>query len=359
MKRFVVCGGGYGGLAIINRLLEGGLPSDVEITLIDRMPYQGLKTEYYALLAGTVAETEIRVAFPNDPRVIIRYGDITSIDLEQQLVHLDHEEYPVIPYDQLVIGLGCTDRYHGIPGAETFGNSIQSLAETRRTYQLVNDIKPYGQVSIIGGGLSGVEAAAELRESRPDLNIRLCDRGPRILSPFPEKLSTFVSSWFHEHDVELRSHINVVKLEQGVIYNKREDDYEEMDSEVTVWTAGIQPVEVVQNLQVEKDPQGRVKINVYHQIPAHPNVFMVGDCASLPLSPSAQAAGVQGEQIADVALALWKGETPTLGRIKLKGTLGSLGKKSGFAMLGKHPLVGYVPRVIKSGVLWMSKHHFG
>ncbi|MCG7410490.1 NAD(P)/FAD-dependent oxidoreductase [Paenibacillus sp. ACRRX] len=357
MKRFVVCGGGYGGLALIERLLGGGLPTDVEIVLIDRMPYQGLKTEYYALAAGAVSDIDIRVAFPKDPRVHIRYGDITRIDLEAKLVYL-HEDEP-LSYDQLAIALGCTDRYHGIPGTEQYGNSIQSLSSTRKTYQLLNDVKPYGQISIVGGGLSGVEMAAELRESRPDLNIRILDRGSRVLSPFPEKLSQFVSGWFTEHDVELRSYINVARLEQGVIYNKRDHDVEEIDSAVTVWTAGIQPVQVVQDLNVQKDPQGRVKINEYHQIPEYPEVYVVGDCASLPYSPSAQAAGAQGEQIADVALALWKGETPKLGRIKLKGVLGSLGKKSGFGMLGKRPMVGYVPRVIKSGVLWISKHHFG
>ncbi|WP_028594059.1 NAD(P)/FAD-dependent oxidoreductase [Paenibacillus assamensis] len=357
MKRFVVCGGGYGGLAIIDRLLAGGMPEDVEIVLIDRMPFQGLKTEYYALAAGTVTDLDIRVAFPKNDRVRIHYGQITSIDLDHKLIHL-HEDDP-ISYDQMAIALGCTDRYHGITGAEEFGNSIQSLSSTRRTYQLLNDIKPYGQMTVVGGGLSGVEMAAELRESRPDLNIRILDRGPRVLSSFPVKLSNYVSDWFIEHEVELRSHINVCQLEQGVIYNRREQDTEAIQSDVTVWTAGIQPVKVVQDLNVPKDPQGRVILNSYHQIEQYPEVFVVGDCASLPFSPSAQAAGAQGEQIADVALALWKGETPKLGRIKLKGVLGSLGKKSGFGMFGKRPMVGYVPRVIKSGVLWISKNHFG
>ncbi|MGZ9585347.1 NAD(P)/FAD-dependent oxidoreductase [Paenibacillus marinisediminis] len=357
MKRFVVCGGGYGGLALINRLLEQGLPANIEIILIDRMPFQGLKTEYYALAAGTVSDLEIRVAFPIDPRVTIRYGEVTSIDLDANLVHL-HEQDP-ISYDQLAIALGCTDRYHGIPGADLFGNSIQSLSSTRKTYQLINDVKPYGQISIVGGGLSGVEMAAELRESRPDLNIRILDRGTRLMSSFPEKLSTYISEWFTEHDIELRSRMNVSRLDQGVIYNRLENSEEAISSDVTVWTAGIQPVAQVQELMVPKDPQGRILLNSYHQIPDYPNVFVVGDCASLTFSPSAQAAGAQGEQIADVALAQWKGETPQLGKIKLKGVLGSLGKKSGFGMLGKRPMVGFVPRVIKSGVLWISKHHIG
>lgn len=357
MKRYVILGGGYGGLAIIGRLLEGELPADVQLVLVDRMPYQGLKTEYYALAAGAVSDVEIRVQFPNDPRVHIHYGNVQAIDLDAQLLHFSNGE--PLSYDHLVIGLGCTDKYHNIEGAEQFGNSIQSLASTRRTYQLLNDIKPYGQVNIVGGGLSGVELAAELRESRADLNIRILDRGGRVLSSFPEKLSRFVSGWFEEHGVELRSHVNVSRLEDGVIYNRTDDGQEEIHSHVTVWTAGIQPVAAVQKLLVPKDPQGRVIINPYHQIPDYPNVFVVGDCASLPFSPSAQAAGAQGEQIADVIRAMWQGETPKLGKIKLKGVLGALGKKSGFGVVGKRAVVGYVPRVIKSGVLWMSKHHKG
>ncbi|UHA74604.1 NAD(P)/FAD-dependent oxidoreductase [Paenibacillus sp. 481] len=357
MKRHVILGGGYGGLAIIHRLLEEELPSDVQLILVDRMPYSGLKTEYYALAAGTVSDVDVRVSFPNDPRLHIHYGTIASIDLEAKLVHFDNDD--PLPYDSLVIGLGCTDRFHGIPGADVYGNSIQTLSSTRQTFQLLNDLKPYGQVTIVGGGLSGVEIAAELRESRSDLNIRLMDRGERVLSPFPAKVSRQVADWFQEHQIELRSHINVSRLEQGVIYNRQQSGEEEMVSDVTVWTAGIQPVAVVQALQVPKDPSGRVLLNEYHQIPDYPNVYVVGDCASLPFAPSAQAAGAQGEQIADVMRALWKGETPNLGRIKLKGILGSLGKKSGFGMVGTRAMFGYIPRVIKSGVLWMSKRHKG
>ena len=357
MKRFVVCGGGYGGLALIDRLLQDGVPTDAEIVLIDRMPFQGLKTEYYALAAGTVSDLDIRVSFPKDHRVTVRYGDIERFDLEEQLIYVKDED--PIAYDQLAIALGCTDRFHGIPGADLYGNSIQSLSNTRKTYQRINDVKPYGQVNIVGGGLSGVEMAAELRESRPDLNIRILDRGSRVLSAFPEKLSRYVSEWFGEHHVELRSHIHVSRLEHGVIYNQREIDEEVIVSDISVWTAGIQPVSQVQALPVPKDPQGRVLLNEYHQIPDYPNVYVIGDCASLSFAPSAQAAGAQGEQVAQVVHALWNGETPHLGRIKLKGVLGSLGKKSGFGVLGKHSMVGYVPRVIKSGVLWMSRNHKG
>ncbi len=341
-------------MTVAKTLLEGDLPSDTVMILIDRMPYQGLKTEYYALAAGTVSDKDIRVQFPVDPRLILKYGEVTSVDPESKLVHFENDD--PLSYDWLVIALGCVDKYHNITGAKEFSNSIQTLSATRKTYQGANDTAPYGQVTIVGGGLSGVEMAAELRESRPDLNIRILDRGASVLSPFPQKVQRYVSEWMLEHDIELRSHVSLSRLEGGLLYNGDEI----IQTDITIWTAGIQPSPIVQQLDLPKDAQGRLIINEYHQLPDYQEIYIVGDCASLPFSPSGQAAEAQGEQVAEVLQAVWKNETPRLGKIKLKGVLGSLGKKAGFGMMGKRTvMLGMMPRAIKSGVLWMSKRHFG
>lgn len=354
MANVVILGGGYGGTTIAGKLLEGERPPGTKLTLIDRMPFQGLKTEYYALAAGTVADAHIRLPFPKHPDLTLIHGTVRRIDPVHAVVEL--EEGDLISYDILIIALGCTDRYHGIPGAAEHTCSIQSFSSTRRTSQAIAELKPYATVSIVGGGLSGVELAAELRESRPDLNIRLFDRGASILSSFPERLRTYVREWFVEHHVEMISGASVSRVEADSIYNGDR----RMDTDLTVWTAGIQPVEPVQRLDLAKDPQGRLRINEYHQLPDFPNVYVAGDCASLPFSPSAQAAEAQGKQIAQVIQAIWRQETPRLDRIKLKGVLGSLGKKSGFGVMGTRTvMIGRVPRLLKSGVLWMSKRHLG
>ncbi|TJY39792.1 NAD(P)/FAD-dependent oxidoreductase [Cohnella pontilimi] len=353
MNRVVVLGGGYGGLTVVNELLDSDLPKGTKIYLVDRMPFQGLKTEYYALAAGTVTDTEIRVAFPEHENLEIVYGEIGGVDFENRQVAVSGHD--PLPYDSLVIALGCTDNYHGITGASEFSCSIQSLSATRRTYQQVNDVRPNGQVTIVGGGLSGVEVASELRESRSDLNIRILDRGDSVLNGFPPRLRKYVASWFHEHDVEMRSHISITSLEQGVIHNGAEA----ILSDVTVWTAGIRPVDLVHNLSFAKDKQGRLMVNEWHELVDVPDVYVVGDCASSIFSPSAQLAEAMGKQVAEVIKGKWDGKLPKLSRIKLKGVLGSLGKKAGFGMMGATPIIGRVPRVLKSGVLWMSKHHFG
>ncbi|MBP1962536.1 NAD(P)/FAD-dependent oxidoreductase [Paenibacillus aceris] len=354
MKKFVILGGGYGGLTIALNMLEKDLPEDTILEMVDRSPFQGLKTEYYALASGTIAETHIRVAYPDDPRLLLTYGEVSAVDLEKKEIRFEDRE--PLTYDWLVIGLGCVDSYHGIIGAMEHSSSIQTLAQTRATYQRINNIAPYGQVSIIGGGLSGVEMASELRESRPDLNIRLIDRGPSLLSAFPSNLQQYVREWMIEHHIELRPNVSLCRLDGGDLYNGDEI----IRTDATIWTAGIQPNPIVEALNVPKDRQGRIMLNEYHQIPEHQDVFVVGDCASLPFSPSAQAAQAQGKQIAEAMQAIWKGETPRLGKIKLRGTLGSLGKKSGFGIMGKRTLMtGKIARMLKSGVLWKSKRHFG
>lgn len=342
-------------MKILSRLLPNELPEDVSITLVDRSPYHCLKTEYYALAAGTISDQHVRVSFPEHPRLQIRYGEVTEISLLDKKVHMEGAE--PISYDDLIIGLGCEDKYHNVPGAQEFTYSIQSIEKSRQTYQALNNLSPGSVVSIVGAGLSGVELASELNESRPDLRIKLFDRGNHILSAFPIRLSTYVENWFDNHGVEIISNANITMVEPNLIYNH----HEPIESDVIVWTAGIQPSSVVREMDVAKDKQERIILTPHHNIPGNEHVYVLGDCASLPHAPSAQLAEGQAEQIVDILLKRWRNEElpETLPTIKLKGILGSLGKKHGFGVVNDLPITGRVARLLKSGILWMYKFHKG
>src|SRR5690606_38087859 len=118
MKKLVLLGGGYGNMRVLRELLPHHLPQDWTITLIDKVPYHSLKTEYYALAAGTVSDQDVRVSFPEESKLNVQYGEVTQIDLDEKLVHVAHSE--PVSYDQLVIGLGCEDKYHNIPRADLY-----------------------------------------------------------------------------------------------------------------------------------------------------------------------------------------------------------------------------------------------
>ncbi|MGM0806400.1 MAG: NAD(P)/FAD-dependent oxidoreductase [Bacillota bacterium] len=352
MKHLVLLGGGYGNMRVLKRLLNSSdLPENIQLTLIDRVPYHCLKTEYYALAAGTISDHHVRVTFPDHPRLNIKYGEVTSIDVKEKKVLLKDQD--AVSYDDLVIGLGCEDKYHNVPGADQFTLSIQTIDKSRQTYQILNNLHANAVVAVVGAGLSGVELASELRESRPDLTIKLFDRGDMILSAYKKRLSNYVQNWFVEHGVEVINNSNVTKVEEGALYNHDE----KVECDAIVWTAGIQPSRIVRDLDVEKDSQGRVVLTEHHHLPSEEHVYVVGDCASLPYAPSAQLAEEQAEQISQVLLARWNEQPlPEMNEIKLKGVMGSLGKKSGFGTMGSTALIGRVPRLLKSGILWLYKY---
>ena len=355
MRKLVLLGAGYGNMRILLRLLTKELPADLEITLIDRTPFHSLKTEFYALAAGTVSDSIVRVPLPEHDQLKVIGGEIIEISPEEKSVYLDDGQQ--IPYDELVIGLGCRDNYHEVPGADEHTYSIQTIGKSRITYEKLLGLGGGATVGIIGAGLSGIELASELRESRPDLNIKLFDRSPRILRDFPERLSNYVKGWFDEHNVDVVAESNITKVEEGALYNHEET----IPVDAVVWTAGIRPVTVVQNIETEKGESGRLALNKYHQLPTFNDVYVVGDCAALPYAPSAQVAEEQAEQIVKVLRHVWKEEPlpETMPEIKLKGFLGSLGKKQGFAYLADRTVTGRIARLLKSGVLWLYKRHNG
>ncbi len=353
MKKLVIIGGGYGGIKILSGLLDQPLPEDIHITLVDRNPFRSLKTEFYTIAAGTVADQDVRVDFPDDKRVNYVFNEIIKIDTDHDQLLFDDPE-ATIPYDYLVIGLGCEDNYHGIPGAEEFTESVQTFTKARHTGVAIGNLKAYGKVSVVGAGLSGIEVASEIRESRPDLNIRILDRGNTVLKAFDSKIQNYVEEWFVRNDVDVIHNSTVEYVEKDGVCNNGVCYI----NDVTIWTAGVQPNRLVRELPFEKDDQDKVVVNEFYQVPQKQNIYVVGDCASSEYSPSAQLAGLQGEQIAEILLAVLKDKAPKKPKpLKLKGTLGSLGKSDGFGNMVKTPMTGLLPRLAKSGVLWLNRRH--
>ncbi|SHG01843.1 NAD(P)/FAD-dependent oxidoreductase [Ornithinibacillus halophilus] len=353
MRNIVVLGGGYGGLKITLGLLEKELPSDVKITLIDRNPYHSLKTEFYTIAAGTVAEKEVRMDFPKDDRVEFVFGEVHRIDVKNNQILFENTNN-VVDYDYLIIGLGCEDNYHGVKGAEEYTESVQTFSNARSAGLAVGNLGAYGKVTVVGAGLSGIEVASEIRESRADLNVRLLDRGSSVLKAFDPRIQAHVADWFNKNDVEVLHHANVEYVEKDGVCNNGVCYV----NDVTIWTAGVQPNHLIRELPYKKDNQNKIVLNDFYQIPEQQNVYVVGDCASSEYSPSAQLALQQGEQIAKILHAVLLGKEPKQpNKIKLKGTLGSLGKNDGFGNMMQQPVTGLLPRLAKSGVLWLNKRH--
>lgn len=353
MKNVVILGGGYGGIKLLTGLISTNLPDDIEITVVDRNPYHSYKTEFHTIVAGTEAEMNVRTAFPKNDRVKYEFGEVRQINLEAKEVYFKNKS-TVVHYDYLIIGLGCEDVYHHIHGAEKYTESLQTFAGARHAACAVGNLSAYGRVSVVGAGLSGIEAASEMRESRPDLNIRLLDRGSSVLRAFDPKVQAHVSDWFSKNDVEILHHANVEYVEKDGVCNNGICYV----NDVTIWTAGVQPHHLVRELPFKKDRQQKIVVNDFFQIPDDEHIYVIGDNASSDFSPSGQLAGQQGEIVAQVLGDVLNGRQPKKPKpIRLRGTLGSLGKSDGFGSVFSASLTGILPRLTKSGVLWLQKRH--
>src|SRR5699024_12178462 len=111
--------------------------------------------------------------------------------------------------------------------------SVQSFAKGRYEEMVIGNLRAYGKISVVVAGLSGIEAASEIRESRHDLNIRLLDRGGSVLKAFNPKIQAHVSEWFVKNDVEVLHHANAENVEKDGVCNNG-NCYE---NNMSLWTA--------------------------------------------------------------------------------------------------------------------------
>ncbi|MCY0875835.1 MAG: NAD(P)/FAD-dependent oxidoreductase [Firmicutes bacterium] len=348
--QLVVIGGGYGGMYLLRTLLDK-LPDDVDVVLIDRLPKSPLKTEFYSITAGTASLSNVTIAFPSHPQLRTVFDEVLEIDQAQKRVVM--REQDPIAYDTLVVALGCVDRFHAIPGAEEYSLGLQSLKRAQVTGHEILTLDAYRSVVLIGAGLTGIELAAELRETRHDLNVTIIDRNERVLKGFSPKIQEYVENWLLEHDVKIMHSVNTQEvLEDRIVFEEGELPFDRL-----VWTAGIQANPLVKQLACETDSIGRALVNEWLQLPEDPNVYVIGDCAASEHPPSAQLAEFHGEYAAQTMLDAWAGRAPGLRQYQNRGALGSLGKTAGFGSVKGMELSGKIPRLLKSGVLWNYKKH--
>ncbi|MCF6094386.1 FAD-dependent oxidoreductase [Microaerobacter geothermalis] len=354
-EQILLLGTGYGGMSFLQNILPD-IPRYVEITVIDRLPFHTIKPEYYALAAGSMVDKDVITSFPEHPQIIYITDEVEEIQVMNQQVICRNGTFP---YQKLIVALGCVDNYFQVPWAEEFTESIQTYQKALNTREKIKRLKPNQSVVIIGAGLTGIEFCCELRELRPDINITLLEQGPSILPTLPRKIQEYVQDYLEELEIEIFTNIRVRLIEQNKVHFQFEDQPIQFD--VCIWAAGIKANPIISPLIPYSGPDriGRLTVKENYELPYRENIFVIGDCASSAFAPSAQLANIHGKQLAHYFTSVWTGQEYRPEPIKLKGVLGYLGKKRGFGLINDTAVLGPIPRVIKSGILWLHKHHIG
>lgn len=363
----VVIGGGFAGLQLINDLK--GAP--VRITLIDRRNHHLFQPLLYQVATTLLATSEIawpiRSLYRDRPEVTTLLGEVKAVDKAAKTVELFSGE--TISYDTLVLATGATHAYFGhsewepvAPGLKTLedATTIRRRAllafERAELAETTAEMEAEMTFAIVGAGPTGVELAgiiAELAQKTLPKEFRridtratrvlLVEAGPRILPSFVEKLSAYAHESLEKRHVEILLGKPVTNCTtDGVTVGDRF-----IACKTIIWAAGVQASPAARWLDAEADRAGRVVVAGDLTVPGSPDVFAIGDTASVlqadgkPVPGIAPAAKQQGSYVAKLIRSrLGTGKQPADFRYRHQGSLATIGNNSAIIDFGRIKLKG-------------------
>lgn len=354
VPKVVIVGAGFGGLfaaKLMSRLAA-------ELTVIDRHNYHLFQPLLYQVAAAGLAPSDIawpiRSILRRQRNVSVLLDEVQGIDLDSRQVVLSDG---CVDFDYLILATGAMPSYFGndswsesAPGLKSIDDATlirrrlllafekaemcENPAERERLMRFV----------VVGGGPTGVELAgtiaelahhtlaADFRRIDPrSARITLVEAGPRVLPGFHESISRYAEKALEKLGVDVRVGTLVTHCDaSGVMLGE-----EFISAATTLWAAGVAASPAGEWLRVAVDRSGRVLVEPDLSVKDEPNIFVIGDAASVTDSNGVQVPGVapaakqQGRYVARVIASKIKGkEAPPVFRYRDAGNLATIGRKS-------------------------------
>src|SRR6266702_3129755 len=362
----VIVGAGFGGLEAAFGL--AGAP--VKITLIDRRNHHLFQPLLYQVATASLSTSEIawpvRYLLRDRHEVTTLFANVNGVDAESKRVLLDDGD--TLSYDTLVLATGARHAYFGHDEWEPFAPGLKTLedATTLRRRILVaferaeRETDPVRREAlltfvIIGAGPTGVELAGTIADLARDTlpqdfrnidtskaRVVLIEAGPRVLAGFPDDLSTYAQASLESIGVEVALGKPVTECTaDGVVYGGNR-----LEAKTIIWAAGVRASRAAEWLGAPADRAHRVQVLPDLTVPGHPDVFAVGDTATIadasgnPVPGIAPAAKQQGRYVAALIKARLDGGTLPPFRYKHAGNLAQIGKRKAVIDFGRIKLRG-------------------
>ncbi len=368
-KRIVILGGGFGGVAVAQRLehLSGGRKNDVNIecTLVSQSNYL-LFTPMLAEVAGSSLEAQ-HISAPiraSCPHTRFLRAAANAVDTDNQTLKLRRGPSLApekLPYDHLVLALGAVPNYYDLPGMEEHSFSLKTLEDAMRLRNHVisllerADVEPdpierQRQLTFVvaGGGFAGAEIVAELfdlafsvlryysRVDPDELRFVLIHSRDRILPELSPELADYALRKLQSRGIEFILEARVSGATASAVLLQ---DGRTVPSYTIVWTAGNQPNPLLQTLPCPRNRRGAVVVEGTMQVEGMGNIWAIGDCAQIPdplnegqfYPPTAQHALREGKVVAENIMSVLRGKEPKPFRYRPLGLLVALGHKTGAA----------------------------
>lgn len=379
LPHVVIAGAGFGGLRAARALAN----APVQITLIDRNNYHLFQPLLYQVATSALSSDQIaypvRAVFRRQSNLTFHMGSVTQIDLENRKLTNESGE---LKYDYLVLALGGVNNFFGIESVTKHGLGLKDLNDaTRIRNHLLSQFEQASKESdlerrramltvvIVGGGPTGVECAGAISElirmvlykdyptlDLNDVRILLLEGADRLLLALPAELGKFTDQVLRRKHVEVQYKALVSGYDGQVVTLK---DGSVIPSATLIWAAGVRASPLLDPLGLPQDRLGRVEVNPCLQVPGHPEVFVIGDAASLngedgqPLPMVAQVAMQQGRLAGRNIHRLLKGEPLDSFHYKDLGTLATIGRNQAVARVAGIDFKGFL-----AWVVWVAVHIF-
>jgi NADH:ubiquinone reductase (H+-translocating) len=379
VKKVVIVGGGFAGLYAAKALAK----QPVEVTLVDRKNHHTFQPLLYQVATAVLSPGEIasplRRILHRARNTEVLLGEVVGFDTAARRVML--KDGAELAYDYLIVAAGARHSYFGhedwaqdAPGLKTVEDALEirrrvllAFEHAEREAYLTGKHQPLS-FAVIGGGPTGVELAGAIADiarramatdfkaiDTTKARVTVFEGAPYILGVYPEELSIKAQRQLEELGVEVRTNSLVSAVEPGRI--KVGEEW--IPASVILWATGVAASPLGKALGVPTDRAGRVLVEPDLSLPGHPNVFVLGDMASLKdttgtVVPGLGAAATQEgkDTAANIARDL-RGEKRVPFRYKDKGSMATIGRNRAVAQIGKLQFTGLI-----AWLLWAFVHVF-
>src|SRR6516164_1790045 len=314
----VIVGDGFGGLAAARALRN----TPVSVTLIDRRNYNLFRPMLYQVATELLSADEIsgplRSFVNHQKHIDVLMDEVTGINSAQRIVHLTRGE---LLYDFLILATGIRYNYFGYDEWRHFAPGLESLDDADiirdkllRAFERAEQMASIGDAgtqdicrqltfALVGAGTVGVEMAGTLAEmSRMALahdfrhidptsaRILLYEAGIRILPTYPEHLSIKAHRHLESLGVEVYTNARVTRVDsEGIVVGGQR-----IEAATVLWGAGVVASPAGHWLGVETDRSGKIIVGPDLSVPAHPEIFAIGDTAHV-IAPVRNLLGIKSK----------------------------------------------------------------
>jgi len=371
--KVLIIGGGFAGLTAMHALARSG----AAVTLVDRNVYSTFQPLLYEV--ATAGLTAADVAYPLWSATFrlgahYRKGELASLDLDRRVATLDTGEE--LSYDYLIIATGVSAAFFGVPGAAehalslytrrdavTLRNALMDALESRNEGLTDPDV----DITVVGGGATGVELAGALAELRnfalaavyPNIDrsmfhVRLIEMGTALLAPYNRKLRDYTRQQLVNRGVEvmLGTAIKEVRADSVLLA-----DGSERRSDITVWAAGVAGPDAGWTRALPRGKGGRIEVGADLRVIGQDRVFAAGDIAinsAEPVPQLAQPALQEGKHAGEQVARLLSGMPTEPYSYHDKGIMATIGRQSAVVQLPS----GLRLRGTLAWLAWLGLHLF-